>query len=128
MDAAGADLLVRLLATTRSVERVVVVRPDSHGYRWYLSHLPALRSPGARVLEFWRAPHAGTAPNSRPETFHAKMALADRELAYVGSSNFMVSSLQESLECGVLVRGAPARVFAAVVDAVLAVSTAVVPD
>jgi hypothetical protein len=127
MDSLGVEVLVRMLDSSPAAERIVVVRPDSRGVRWYSPHLPALHSVGSRVLEYWRSPPPGSPQDARPETFHAKLALADRDLAYVGSSNLMVSSLDDTLECGVLVRGEPARFFGAVVDAVLAVSAAVVP-
>jgi hypothetical protein len=125
VDAIGAETLVHMLTATPATERIVVVRPDSRGTRWHLSHLPALYSVGARVVEYWRAPSLGSLQNAKAETFHAKIALADRELAYVGSSNLMVSSLDGSLECGMLVRGEPARVVSALVDSVIAVSVAI---
>jgi hypothetical protein len=125
MDMLGAEALVRMLDATPAAERVVVVRPDSRGVRWYPPHLAALRSIGTRVVEYWHPPPPGAPQDSRPETFHAKLALADRDLAYVGSSNMMASSLDGSLECGVLVRGSAARVFGTLVDAVLATSVAV---
>jgi hypothetical protein len=127
MDTMGADVLVRMLAATPAIERVVVVRPDSRGVRWYPPHLPALHSVGTRVVEYWHPPSRGAPQDVRAETFHAKLALADRDLAYVGSSNMMMSSLDGSLECGVLVRSGPARVFGTLVDAVLAISTPVLP-
>lgn len=128
VDAVGAQTLIGMLSDSQATDRIVIVRPDSRGVRWHFPHLPALRHVGARVLEYWRAPLAGAPPNLKVETFHAKIALADREFAYVGSSNLMASSLDGSLECGVLVRGEPARVFATLVDAVVAMSTSVVPS
>lgn len=123
VDAVGSEALLRMLATTPATEKLVVVRPDSRGTRWHIPHMLALTSVGARVVEYWRAPPPGSPHDARPETFHAKIALADCELAYVGSSNLMVSSLDGSLECGVLVRGEPARVVGTLIDAVLAVSS-----
>jgi hypothetical protein len=51
------------------------------------------------------------------ETFHAKVALADSELAYVGSANMTMFS-RPSMELGVLIEGRAARVVANVVRAV----------
>lgn len=59
---------------------------------------------------------------SRRETFHAKVVLADDRAFYVGSSNFMGSALDRSLECGVIVRGQSARELYSVVAALKAVS------
>jgi hypothetical protein len=129
IDATGADVLVRMLQSTHATERVVVVRPDSRGMRWYTPHLAAFQPVKTRILEYWHLPALGTSEPSRPETFHAKLAMADHELAYVGSSNLMLSSLDDSLECGALVRGDCARVFGRLIDAVLAISTPVLlPD
>jgi hypothetical protein len=116
IDATGADVLVRMLHSTPATERVIVVRPDSHGTRWYSPH------------QYWHLPVIAPSQAMRPETFHAKLAMADHELAYVGSSNLMASSLDDSLECGVLVRGESAGVFGALIDAVLAISTPVPPS
>jgi phosphatidylserine/phosphatidylglycerophosphate/cardiolipin synthase-like enzyme len=127
IDAAGADVLVRMMQSTSATERVVVVRPDSRGVRWYPPHLVAFQSAKTRVLEYWHLPAFSTSQPIRPETFHAKLAVADHDLAYVGSSNLMLSSLDNSLECGVLVRGDCARVFGALIDAVLAISAPVSP-
>lgn len=51
------------------------------------------------------------------ETFHAKVALADETLAYVGSANMTVYD-RHSMELGVMMEGYPARVVASVVRAV----------
>jgi hypothetical protein len=53
--------------------------------------------------------------------FHAKVALADSDLAYVGSANMTMFS-RHSMELGVLVEGRAARVVANVVRAVTKVS------
>lgn len=59
------------------------------------------------------------------ETFHAKVALADAELAYVGSANFTVFA-RHSVDLGLLVDGKAARVIASVVSAVERVAVPVV--
>jgi phosphatidylserine/phosphatidylglycerophosphate/cardiolipin synthase-like enzyme len=51
------------------------------------------------------------------ETFHAKVVLVDESAYYVGSSNFMASALDRSLECGVIVHGNSARDIRNVVEA-----------
>src|SRR6266446_1927253 len=55
------------------------------------------------------------------ETFHAKVALADSELAYVGSAN-MTMFARHSMELGVVVEGRAARVIANVIRAVVRVA------
>lgn len=55
------------------------------------------------------------------ETVHAKVVLADDQLAYVGSANLLVQRVH-SMELGNVVRGQAARVVASVVRAVEAAS------
>lgn len=59
---------------------------------------------------------------SRRETFHAKVVLVDDTAFYVGSSNFMGSALDRSLECGVIVHGQSAKDLHNVVDALTSVA------
>ena len=56
------------------------------------------------------------------ETAHAKVVLADDQLAYVGSANLLLQ-LRHSMELGNVVRGRAAKVVASVVRAVEAVSS-----
>jgi phosphatidylserine/phosphatidylglycerophosphate/cardiolipin synthase-like enzyme len=60
-------------------------------------------------------------PSGR-ETFHAKVVLVDQAAYYVGSSNFMASALDRSLECGVIVHGASARELRSVIEALKTVA------
>jgi phosphatidylserine/phosphatidylglycerophosphate/cardiolipin synthase-like enzyme len=53
------------------------------------------------------------------ETFHAKIILADSDVAYVGSANLTAASREYSMEMGVVLRGKAAREVAIVIDAVL---------
>jgi phosphatidylserine/phosphatidylglycerophosphate/cardiolipin synthase-like enzyme len=56
---------------------------------------------------------------SKRETFHAKVVLSDRDVAYVGSSNLTAASREFSMELGVVLRGKAARLVSEVVEAVL---------
>lgn len=60
------------------------------------------------------------------ETFHAKVALADETLAYVGSANMTVYD-RHSMELGVMMEGYPARIVASVVRAVEQIATPIAP-
>jgi hypothetical protein len=55
------------------------------------------------------------------KTFHAKVALADSQLAYVGSANMTVFA-RHSMDLGFLVEGRSARVVANVLRAVVRIS------
>jgi len=52
------------------------------------------------------------------ETFHAKVVIADRRYAYVGSSNVTAASLDHSMEMGVTLEGKAVAEVAEVIDAV----------
>jgi hypothetical protein len=60
------------------------------------------------------------------ETFHAKVVLADQDLAYVGSAN-MTAFARHSMELGILADGRAARVVASVVRAVERIATRLQP-
>lgn len=121
IDSAGAEALCQLLRATGVSERIVIVRPDSRLNRHYARFLPQLKAVGADVLEYW-VPRDTRGDGPAAETFHAKLVLADQELVYVGSSNLLGSSLDGSLECGVLLDGEAARPFRLIVEAVVSVS------
>jgi phosphatidylserine/phosphatidylglycerophosphate/cardiolipin synthase-like enzyme len=56
------------------------------------------------------------------ETFHAKILLADQDLAYVGSAN-MTAFVRHSMELGILTDGRAARVVASIVRGVERIAT-----
>jgi len=56
------------------------------------------------------------------ETFHAKVLLADQDLAYVGSAN-MTAFARHSMELGILTDGRAARVVASIVRGVERIAT-----
>ncbi len=49
-------------------------------------------------------------------TFHFKLAVADSEIAYLGSANFNTAGLASRWELGVLIHGSRARTLATVAD------------
>jgi phosphatidylserine/phosphatidylglycerophosphate/cardiolipin synthase-like enzyme len=81
----------------------------------FASSMPNGRIRRRRVLHV-RQPPALLDAVGGFETFHAKVALADSELAYVGSANMTMFS-RHSMELGVLIEGRAARVVANVVRA-----------
>ena len=82
-----------------------------------------LADDGVRLLNF-RIDRPDATGN---ETFHAKVVLADRASAYVGSSNMHKWSFEYSLELGIHVQGKAASKVADVVGAVRSVSCAMLP-
>ena len=121
MDTMGADVLVSMLHSTPATERVVVVRPDSRGIRWYSPHLSAFHSVRTRVLEYW---HSGLPQGSRRHFTQSSQSQIANSL--MSDLQTLCSRLSDdSLECGVLLRGRPVQIFGALIDAVLAISTLV---
>ncbi len=117
IDEQGAAVLGKLLSNTPAPDKTVFVRPDRGGRYWHKDYDRYLASSGTRFLYYWFAGEDGR----RSETFHAKIAIADDNLAYVGSSNFMATSLEHSLEAGVLLRGDLVRPWADLIDTLEAV-------
>jgi phosphatidylserine/phosphatidylglycerophosphate/cardiolipin synthase-like enzyme len=125
LDQRGADFLVELYSLCGSgVRRTLICRPLSepecgHAFRRRAADFKAL---GVSVYEYALP---SMLPSGR-ETFHAKVVLADASSFYVGSSNFMGSALDRSLECGVIVCGETARQLRTVLTGLQSVARAVV--
>lgn len=124
-DIRGARWLQELFAFSRpGVERILVLRsledPTRKDYpAGYDSIAPWLKSQTIRVLNY-SVPRADG--NGR-ETFHAKVLLCDRNVAYLGSSNMTSASLEHSMEMGVSLRGRAASEVATILESVLDVAT-----
>ena len=111
----GLDDVLALFERTRAPRRILVVRRYGGALATARSRLQDLSRLGVEVRNYTVALIKGY------ETFHAKVVLADNDLAYVGSAN-MTRFEQRSMELGVLVDGKAARVVASVVRAVEIVS------
>lgn len=127
IDPAGFQLAQRLFAaTSSSIERILIIR-DLDRYAAIISaqHQPWLAALGVRVEDYNLLHDGDTGRRLEYETFHAKIALADDNFAYVGSANLLWSSEAASLEAGVLITGPAAREVSRLVDAILrAIGTA----
>jgi phosphatidylserine/phosphatidylglycerophosphate/cardiolipin synthase-like enzyme len=121
LDEAGALWLRELLEPLHSdIRLILILRSLEDSDRWdYPKGFPGLQEwlvrKHVRVFNYSipRAP-----PPSR-ETFHAKVILADRDFAYVGSANVTAASREQSMEMGVVVKGQAAAEVATIVDAVI---------
>jgi len=120
VDRVGIELLETMFSRTGAKRRMLVVRPNSRGERAWEPYLPKLFHHGVEVREYWE--ESTSDGQRRIETFHAKLILADNQTAYVGSSNFLTSSLDQSLECGVLLSGSEVSVVTALINAIEIVS------
>ena len=119
LDPIGAEALVQLFnRTALSVERRLILRSNPTGLPdGYLPAANRFRELGVRVMDYRLERDGGGF-----ETFHAKVVLADRNWAYVGSTNMNQWSLAYSMELGVSLKGRAAGRIARVVDAVMRVA------
>jgi phosphatidylserine/phosphatidylglycerophosphate/cardiolipin synthase-like enzyme len=101
------SFVLSLFELTRASTRNLVVRQLGEAERAIIDHAEVAVSGISCTID---------APGGF-ETFHAKVALADSGLAYVGSANMTMFS-RHSMEPGVLIEGRAAGVVANVVRAV----------
>lgn len=119
LDADGLEWASSLFEATPAPGRALICRHYDHVSPHYEARLSAA---GVAIHEYFleRAPHGwGTRV---AETFHAKIVLADQVAAYVGSANFLRSSKNLSLECGVLLEGRVVKQVYDVVQSMLQIS------
>jgi PLD-like domain len=124
IDDEGAEFLVQLFSICRhGVDLRLVCRPlvEEHCGPSFRRRKSDFHRLGVTAYEY-----ALLSPlPSRRETFHAKVILVDDSAYYAGSSNFMKSALDRSLECGVIVRGRSAHELYGVVEALISVASRV---
>jgi len=115
LDLAGAEALVQLFSgSAPAVSRRLILRSSPSGLPdGYLAAADRLHRLGVTVFDYRLERDGGGF-----ETFHAKVVLADRNWAYVGSTNMNQWSLAYSMELGVSLKGRAAARIARVIDAV----------
>lgn len=122
LDLQGAQSLVGLYGNTADgVTRKLIIRTNPNGLpEGYVEAAELLRNLGVDVFDYRLQREGGGF-----ETFHAKVVLADRDWAYVGSTNMNQWSLAYSMELGVSLRGRAAGRIARLLDAVLRIASPV---
>jgi hypothetical protein len=122
IDDEGARFLIELFSACRNnVSLTLICRPLSEAHCG-----PAFRKQKDHFRRLKVSVYEYALPSllpSRRETFHAKIVLADDAAYYVGSSNFMGSSLERSLEAGAIVHGQSAKDLHSVMLALKSVAT-----
>lgn len=111
----GLDDVLELFRRTSAPEKNLVVRRYGGALATARARLGDLEPLGVEVRNYTVSLPKGF------ETFHAKVVIADHDLAYVGSAN-MTRFERRSMELGILVDGKAAKVVASVVRAVEMVS------
>lgn len=114
----GLEFAQQLFARTRAPKRRLIVRTPGDATRIVLNNAVTLARLGIEAFDYTIEAAEGY------ETFHAKVALADNELAYAGSANITVFA-RHSMDLGFLVEGRSARVVANVVRAVIKIASRV---
>lgn len=116
---AAAPALARVFTRTPAPKKTLVIRNFAKVRASRLSVRDELESANVQILDYLvpvrlnQTPTAGAAY----ETFHAKVALADHDHAYVGSANFLRYA-RSSVELGVLMNGRSVRVVSELVAAI----------
>jgi phosphatidylserine/phosphatidylglycerophosphate/cardiolipin synthase-like enzyme len=124
LDGRGFGWLKDLVEEARpQAEKIIVLRDaDQYTIELGVQHADWLRAADVSVRDYHMS-HSHAAGRALPiETFHAKIMLADENLAYVGSANILGSSDGTSLEAGVLVDGRAALQVSRLVGGVLRIA------
>lgn len=104
LSSSGRQSYQGVKVTVFSQPQASMKNTDKEGLTYFAN---TLRNTGAQV----RLLSPRVIEGSRP-MLHAKLIIADKFTAYVGSANFTKSGLDHGLEAGVLVEGEPANAFA----------------
>lgn len=124
IDRDGFEWLRSVLTAVRpGVKRYVVLRDiEQHAVDLSVEHRDWVRDLNVCFFDY-HLPHPPSSGRALPiETFHAKLLLADENLAYVGSANVLGLGNGTSLEAGFLVDGRGAAQVARLIDGVLRIA------
>ena len=121
IDRVGAEWISGMFKLTadKPVERILILR-DCESVVTFLQGISScLDSLSVKIFDY----HIRHEDRRLPyETFHAKFVLGDDNQAYIGSANMLESSLDFSLEAGVLLRGQSVLDIKRLVESILAVA------
>lgn len=116
IDDYGIKRVLNFFRQTPALDKRLIYRNDKKGVHEALSDASVELADLGVQTHLYHLP----LPEHGNESFHAKILLADRHSALIGSSNMTRWSMCYSLELGVKVRGRAASRVADVVDAMLA--------
>lgn len=114
----GARFAMQLFEQCNAPRRTLITRRAGPTKATVDMLMPTLDAMGVRVLNYILPAGDGY------ETFHAKVAIADADHAYVGSAN-MTKYARHSMELGVFLTGRQARAVASIVRAIEDISPAI---
>ncbi|WP_379066200.1 phospholipase D-like domain-containing protein [Mesorhizobium sp. UC22_110] len=107
----GAEFAMRAFDQSQAKEKTLVTRLAGNTGHVVRPLLTEMNRRGIRVLDYFIPAGEGY------ETFHAKVVVADGDLAYVGSANMTMYN-RHSMELGIIVKGKAAHAVAALVRSV----------
>lgn len=116
IDEYGIERVLNFFRQAPAPDKHLIYRDDKDGVREVLSVAQGELADLGVQTHCYHLP----LPERGNESFHAKILLADRHTALVGSSNMTRWSMRYSLELGVKVQGKAAGRVADVIDAILA--------
>ena len=118
IDETGLINLIKAWESTKDdVECILITRhSETNSIKAILKNKVKLDTVGVKVFSYWLKKGA------RYETFHAKVLLADHDIAYVGSANATKASFEISMELGVMLKGKGAKTVSEIVDAILQIA------
>lgn len=125
IDKMGAEWIANMFRLTEGklVERILILR-DYHSAKESLACIAnELNRLQVKIYDYFIRHERRQPPY---ETFHAKCILGDDSQAYVGSANMLASSLELSLEIGLLVRGQSIIDIKRLLDAVIEISKPII--
>lgn len=122
VDEAGLAWIESLFnATPAEAEKVLIVRAHQPHVRSLVTrHFGVALTTNIKIYSYALSKKIANAKGY--ETFHAKIVLADRESAYIGSSNMNLPSREISLECGVTLHGPCVHPVSTLVDTIISIS------
>ncbi|WMT87494.1 hypothetical protein NO932_02515 [Pelagibacterium sp. 26DY04] len=114
----GAEFAMRTFDESPAPQKTLITRLSGKTGRAVRPLVAEMQRRGIRVLDYFIRAGDGY------ETFHAKIVIADGDLAYIGSANMTLYD-RHSMELGIIVKGKPARAVSALVRSVERVSVPV---
>lgn len=111
----GAEFVMRTFDQSEAREKTLITRLAGKTGHVVRPLLMEMAQRGIRVLDYFIPAGEGY------ETFHAKVVIADGDLAYVGSANMTMYN-RHSMELGIIVKGKAAHAVAALVRSVQRIS------
>lgn len=118
IDDTGFKWASAMFEATQACERILICRDFEDIKRLSLDAVAHLKQLGVRVYEY-RLSYKSEIGTPVIETFHAKIVLADQVASYVGSANFLRSSIERSVECGLLLEGDEVQKIHDLIEAML---------